>query len=62
MYGASLYYPDRSMVGDVTQIADRAAQPAPWSPREAELLEVTLRLLQDHGYDGLTVPWAALTS
>ena len=27
----------------------------PWSPREAELLAVTLRLLQEHGYDGLTV-------
>jgi AcrR family transcriptional regulator len=27
----------------------------PWSPREAELLAVTLRLLQDEGYDGLTL-------
>ena len=26
-----------------------------WSPRECELLAVTLRLLQEHGYDGLTV-------
>jgi AcrR family transcriptional regulator len=26
-----------------------------WSARETELLTVTLRLLQEHGYDGLTV-------
>jgi AcrR family transcriptional regulator len=26
-----------------------------WTPREAELLAITLRLLQQHGYDGLTV-------
>lgn len=26
-----------------------------WTAREAELLAVTLRLLQQHGYDGLTV-------
>jgi AcrR family transcriptional regulator len=39
----------------VTQIADRATQSSPWSPRETEFLEVTLRLLQQHGYDGLTV-------
>jgi AcrR family transcriptional regulator len=50
------------MVGDVTQIADRAAQPSPWSPREAEFLEVTLRLLQEHGYDGLTVDAVAATA
>jgi AcrR family transcriptional regulator len=28
---------------------------SPWSPREAELLAVTLQLLQEHGYDRLTV-------
>jgi AcrR family transcriptional regulator len=28
---------------------------SPWTPREAELLAITLRLLQQHGYDGLTV-------
>ncbi|OBK43431.1 TetR/AcrR family transcriptional regulator [Mycobacterium sp. 1081908.1] len=39
----------------MTQTADRFAGPAPWSPREAELLAVTLRLLQEHGYDGLTI-------
>lgn len=43
------------MVGAVTQTADRTAEPSPWSPRETELLEVTLRLLQEHGYDGLTI-------
>jgi AcrR family transcriptional regulator len=46
----------------VTQIADRAAQPSPWSPRETEFLEVTLRLLQEHGYDGLTVDAVAVTA
>jgi AcrR family transcriptional regulator len=39
----------------MTQTANRCAQAPPWSPREAELLAVTLRLLQEHGYDGLTV-------
>ncbi len=39
----------------VTQTADRAAEPTPWSPRETELLAVTLQLLQEHGYDRLTV-------
>jgi AcrR family transcriptional regulator len=39
----------------VTQIADRPAESSPWSPREAELLAVTLQLLQEHGYDRLTV-------
>jgi AcrR family transcriptional regulator len=39
----------------MTQTADRYAGSSPWSPREAELLAVTLRLLQEHGYDGLTV-------
>jgi AcrR family transcriptional regulator len=39
----------------VTQIARRAAEPSPWSPRETELLTVTLQLLQEHGYDRLTV-------
>ncbi|RDH76941.1 TetR/AcrR family transcriptional regulator [Mycolicibacterium moriokaense] len=28
---------------------------SPWSPREAELLAVTLELLGEHGYDRLTV-------
>jgi AcrR family transcriptional regulator len=50
------------MVGTVTQISERAAQPSPWSPREAEFLNVTLRLLQQHGYDGLTVDAVATTA
>lgn len=43
------------MVGAITQTADRCEQASPWSPREAEILAVTLRLLQEHGYDQLTV-------
>ena len=39
----------------MTQIADPAAESSPWSPRETELLAVTLQLLQEHGYDRLTV-------
>ena len=39
----------------MTQPADRCAGDSPWSPREAEILAVTLRLLQEHGYDRLTV-------
>jgi AcrR family transcriptional regulator len=39
----------------MTQTVDRCAGTPPWSPREAELLAVTLRLLQEHGYDRLTV-------
>jgi AcrR family transcriptional regulator len=35
--------------------ATRCVESSPWSPREAELLAVTLRLLQEHGYDRLTV-------
>jgi AcrR family transcriptional regulator len=39
----------------MTQTADQCADTSPWSPREAELLAVTLRLLQEHGYDQLTI-------
>jgi AcrR family transcriptional regulator len=39
----------------VTRIVDHAADSSPWSPRETELLAVTLQLLQEHGYDRLTV-------
>ncbi|ORV64939.1 TetR family transcriptional regulator [Mycobacterium fragae] len=46
----------------MTQIADRAAESSPWSPREAELLAVTLQLLQQHGYDRLTVDAVAATA
>jgi AcrR family transcriptional regulator len=34
----------------------------PWSPREAELLAVTLDLLAEHGYDRLTVDAVAATA
>src|ERR1700753_4007122 len=43
------------MLGAMTQTADRCVNSSPWSRGEAELLAVTLRLLQEHGYDGLTV-------
>ena len=46
----------------MTQIADPAAGSSPWSPRESELLAVTLQLLQEHGYDGLTVDAVAATA
>jgi AcrR family transcriptional regulator len=39
----------------VTQTADPAAESSSWSQRETELLAVTLQLLQEHGYDRLTV-------
>ena len=34
----------------------------PWSPRECELLAVTLQLLQEHGYDRLTLDAVATTA
>ena len=46
----------------MTQIADPAAESSPWSPRETELLVVTLQLLQEHGYDRLTVDAVATTA
>lgn len=36
-----------------------AGGPCPWSARECELLAVTLELLQEHGYDRLTVDGVA---
>ncbi len=48
-------------MGAVTQLADHAAE-SPWSPRETELLAVTLQLLQEHGYDRLTVDAVAATA
>ncbi|MCW2651370.1 MAG: TetR family transcriptional regulator [Mycobacterium sp.] len=61
-YGTGLYYRKGSNVGAMTQIADRAAESSPWSPRETEMLTVTLRLLQQHGYDRLTVDAVAATA
>lgn len=46
----------------MTTSAVHAVEPSPWSPREAELLAVTLRLLQEQGYDGLTVDAVAATA
>lgn len=46
----------------MTEIADHAAEPTQWSPREIELLSVTLQLLQEHGYDRLTVDAVAATA
>lgn len=46
----------------MTRIADPAANPSPWSARETELLDVTLQLLQEHGYDRLTLDAVAATA
>jgi AcrR family transcriptional regulator len=46
----------------VTRIVDRCAESSPWPPRETELLAVTLRLLQQHGYERLTVDAVATTA
>jgi AcrR family transcriptional regulator len=39
-----------------------AAAESPWSPRECELLAVTLELLQEHGYDRLSLDAVAATA
>lgn len=39
----------------MTETAQRGMAASPWSPRETELLDVTLQLLQEHGYDRLTL-------
>jgi AcrR family transcriptional regulator len=39
----------------VTETAHRGELSSPWSPRETELLDVTLQLLEEHGYERLTV-------
>src|SRR6476659_2792803 len=46
----------------MTRTAAHAAESSPWSPRETELLAVTLALLQQEGYDGLTVDAVAATA
>jgi AcrR family transcriptional regulator len=43
----------------VTAAPDAPADACPWSAREQELLSVTLQLLQEHGYDRLTVDGVA---
>ncbi|MBW0012304.1 TetR/AcrR family transcriptional regulator [Mycobacterium sp.] len=46
----------------MTQISESTNGSSLWSPRESEFLAVTLRLLQEHGYDGLTVDAVAATA
>lgn len=46
----------------MTRMVARSGAPSPWSAREAELLAVTLRLLQENGYDGLTLDAVAATA
>lgn len=46
----------------MAQTAESPGDASPWSPREAELLAVTLELLAEHGYDGLTVDAVANTA
>jgi AcrR family transcriptional regulator len=43
-------------------MSSRPADASPWSPREAELLAVTLQLLQENGYDRLTLDAVATTA
>jgi AcrR family transcriptional regulator len=52
----------RSRVGAVPRMSSRPADASPWSPREAELLAVTLQLLQENGYDRLTLDAVATTA
>lgn len=49
------------MVDAVTSNLDLSGA-STWSPREVELLEVTLALLQENGYDRLTVDAVAATA
>lgn len=49
-------------MGAMAATIDPPADASPWSPREAELLAVTLELLAEHGYDGLTVDAVANTA
>jgi AcrR family transcriptional regulator len=43
-------------------MSGRPEDASPWSPREAELLAVTLQLLQQNGYDRLTLDAVATTA
>jgi AcrR family transcriptional regulator len=49
------------MEAPVIRSSDCGADP-PWSPRETELLDVTLQLLREHGYDRLTMEAVATTA
>jgi AcrR family transcriptional regulator len=46
----------------VTIVSSTAEVESPWSPRECELLAVTLELLQEHGYDRLSLDAVATTA
>jgi AcrR family transcriptional regulator len=50
-----------SMEAAVIRSSDADAD-CPWSSREAELLAVTLQLLQEHGYDRLSLEAVATTA
>ncbi|MGH3639850.1 MAG: helix-turn-helix domain-containing protein, partial [Mycobacterium sp.] len=43
------------MVSAVPPVSGHPVDASPWTPREAELLAVTLQLLQQNGYDRLTL-------
>jgi AcrR family transcriptional regulator len=49
------------MEARVTRSADGDVE-SPWSPRECELLAVTLELLREHGYDRLSLEAVATTA
>jgi AcrR family transcriptional regulator len=49
-------------VCSVSPASGRPEDASPWSPREAELLAVTLQLLQQNGYDRLTLDAVATTA
>jgi AcrR family transcriptional regulator len=50
------------MVSAVPPVSGHPADASPWTPREAELLAVTLQLLQQNGYDRLTLESVATTA
>jgi AcrR family transcriptional regulator len=49
-------------VWSVSRMSGRPVDASPWSPREAEFLAVTLQLLQQNGYDRLTLDAVATTA
>ena len=51
-----------SKVSPVSRMSGRPVDASPWTPREAELLAVTLQLLQQNGYDRLTLDAVAATA
>ncbi|MDQ2637766.1 MAG: TetR/AcrR family transcriptional regulator [Actinomycetota bacterium] len=49
-------------VGGLVTRSSSGDTDSPWSPREAELLAVTLQLLREHGYDRLSLDVVATTA